>query len=155
MPKVLRKKKGGAKKPARKRASFSQKHEKKSVKRVVTATQTPSPTTKAQEKEAVEEKIKLLMKRGKERGFVTYAEILYYFPTIEDNIMLLEDLYTRLEANNVDILESDQEALSAASVPHSAWQWRQPGEGWLELIFSARLHHLFQCAWQDLSRHRR
>ncbi|MDP3779331.1 MAG: sigma-70 family RNA polymerase sigma factor [bacterium] len=61
---------------------------------------------KAQAREAIEEKIKLLMKRGKERGFVTYSEILYYFPTIEDNIMLLEDLYARLEADNIDILES-------------------------------------------------
>ncbi len=106
MPKVLRKKKIAAKKANHKRTPTSKKHEKKSVKRAAAFVQTPGPTTKAQEREAIEEKIKLLMKRGKERGFVTYAEILYYFPTIEDNIMLLEDLYTRLEANNVDILES-------------------------------------------------
>ncbi|MEK7082530.1 MAG: sigma-70 family RNA polymerase sigma factor [Patescibacteria group bacterium] len=58
------------------------------------------------------------MKRGKERGFVTYAEILYYFPTIEDNIILLEDLYARLEADNIDILES-REFIEDAAPPKS------------------------------------
>ncbi len=53
-----------------------------------------------------EEKIAAILKRGRERGFVTYSEILYYFPTIEEDILLLEDLYGRLERENVDILES-------------------------------------------------
>ena len=55
-----------------------------------------------------EEKIQLLLKRGRERGFITYSEILYYFPTIEEDIMQLEDLYTRLESENIDILESKE-----------------------------------------------
>ncbi len=50
--------------------------------------------------------IQALLQRGKERGFVTYSEILYYFPTIEENVLLLEDLYARLEQENVQILES-------------------------------------------------
>ncbi|QQG45214.1 MAG: sigma-70 family RNA polymerase sigma factor [Candidatus Sungiibacteriota bacterium] len=54
----------------------------------------------------VEQKIKALMERGRGRGFVTYAEILYYFPTIEEDILLLEDLYQRLEQGNIEILES-------------------------------------------------
>ena len=73
-------------------------------------------SAKPQSKEAIEEKIKLLMKRGKERGFVTYSEILYYFPTIEENIIMLEDLYTRLEADNIDILESREFIEDAAPV---------------------------------------
>lgn len=55
-----------------------------------------------------EEKIQLLLKRGRERGFITYSEILYYFPTIEEDIMRLEDLYARLESENIDILESKE-----------------------------------------------
>ena len=59
-------------------------------------------------KQLNEEKIQQLLKRGRERGFITYSEILYYFPTIEEDIMLLEDLYARLEAENIDILESKE-----------------------------------------------
>lgn len=64
----------------------------------------PSPVKNT--KQEIEDKIAALLKRGKERGFVTYSEILYYFPNIEENILLLEDIYTRLEEKNIDILES-------------------------------------------------
>lgn len=66
------------------------------------------PMGKQNKKGKTHEKIEQLLKRGRERGFVTYAEILYYFPTIEENIILLEDLYSRLEDENVDILESKE-----------------------------------------------
>src|SRR3989338_3152195 len=56
--------------------------------------------------QAVEKGIGALVKRGRERGFVTYSEILYYFPTIEEDIMMLEDLYSRFEKDNIQILES-------------------------------------------------
>ncbi len=56
----------------------------------------------------VEVKIAALLKRGRERGFVTYAEILYYFPTIEDDVLMLEDLYARFEKDSVEILESKE-----------------------------------------------
>ncbi|TSC77443.1 MAG: RNA polymerase primary sigma factor [Parcubacteria group bacterium Gr01-1014_33] len=60
------------------------------------------------QKRKPEEKIQALLKRGRERGFITYSEILYYFPTIEDDIFLLEDLYARIEQENIDILESKE-----------------------------------------------
>src|SRR3989344_235773 len=59
-------------------------------------------------KAAAEKSISALLKRGKERGFVTYAEILYYFPTIEEDVLMLEDLYARLEQENIQILESKE-----------------------------------------------
>ncbi len=46
-----------------------------------------------------------LVARGKERGFVTYDEILKEFPTIEENIVFLEDMYTQLNTLGIDILE--------------------------------------------------
>lgn len=49
-----------------------------------------------------------LLKRGRERGFVTYSEILYYFPTIEEDIFLLEDLYAEFEKENIQILETKE-----------------------------------------------
>ena len=67
-------------------------------------------------KQKIEEKIDSLLKRGRERGFVTYSEILYYFPTVEDDIFLLEDLYSRFERENIDILES-KEFIEKAETP--------------------------------------
>lgn len=53
----------------------------------------------------VEGKIEKLLGRGKTRGFVTYDEILKEFPTIEQNIVFLDDLYEKLQANGIDVLE--------------------------------------------------
>jgi len=46
-----------------------------------------------------------LMVKGKERGFVTYDEILKEFPTIESDITFLDDLYGKFAASGIDILE--------------------------------------------------
>ncbi len=64
--------------------------------------------SKKESPEEIEKKIQLLLKRGRERGFVTYSEILYYFPTVEENILLLEDLYARLERENTQVLETKE-----------------------------------------------
>lgn len=53
-----------------------------------------------------EKKIKKLIAVGKERGFITHDGILKEFPTIENDIDLLENLYAKLEDANVDILNS-------------------------------------------------
>ncbi|OHA11055.1 MAG: RNA polymerase sigma factor RpoD [Candidatus Sungbacteria bacterium RIFCSPLOWO2_02_FULL_48_13b] len=47
-----------------------------------------------------------LVKRGQDRGFVTYAEIMQEFPTIETNIPLLESLYQRFESGQIEVLET-------------------------------------------------
>jgi hypothetical protein len=44
-------------------------------------------------KEDMERRADKLIAKGKERGFVTYDEILKEFPTIEDDIVFLEELY--------------------------------------------------------------
>lgn len=69
---------------------------------------TVKSSAKKETAQAVEHKIQLIMKRGRERGFVTYSEILYYFPTIEEDVMLLEDLYARLEKENIQVLETKE-----------------------------------------------
>ncbi len=46
-----------------------------------------------------------LIAKGRERGFVTYDEILKSFPNIEDDVMFLEDLYERFSSAHVDVLE--------------------------------------------------
>ncbi|MEK7177063.1 MAG: sigma-70 family RNA polymerase sigma factor [Patescibacteria group bacterium] len=46
-----------------------------------------------------------LVTRGKERGFVTYDEILKEFPNIETDIVFLDELYDKLNTLGVDVLE--------------------------------------------------
>src|SRR3989344_2831785 len=46
-----------------------------------------------------------LMERGRMRGFVTYDEILKAFPTIESDVMFLEELYDKFQTARIDVLE--------------------------------------------------
>jgi len=46
-----------------------------------------------------------LLAKGKERGFVTYDEILKEFPNIETDIIFLDELYNQLSTTGVDVLE--------------------------------------------------
>lgn len=46
-----------------------------------------------------------LLSKGKERGYVTYDEILKEFPTIEEDITFLDDMYEKLSTAGVDVLE--------------------------------------------------
>jgi RNA polymerase primary sigma factor len=55
--------------------------------------------------EDMETKALRLVTKGRERGFVTYDEILREFPTIEEDVMFLDELYAKLNAANIDILE--------------------------------------------------
>ncbi len=52
------------------------------------------------------EKIEELIKKGRERGFVTFAEILYFFPEIERDIKGLEKLFETLEGQGVEVKET-------------------------------------------------
>lgn len=46
-----------------------------------------------------------LIQKGKERGYVTYDEILKEFPTVEEDINFLDHLYEKLSTSGVDVLE--------------------------------------------------
>jgi RNA polymerase primary sigma factor len=63
---------------------------------------TNKPIKKADRQDAGMEK---LLHKGKERGYVTYDEILKEFPTVEEDILFLDELYEKLSTAGVDILE--------------------------------------------------
>jgi RNA polymerase primary sigma factor len=46
-----------------------------------------------------------LIKKGKERGYITYNEIIKAFPHVEDDVDFLEALYERFATAGIDILE--------------------------------------------------
>lgn len=66
------------------------------------------PTRAELREEFSESKVGAILKKGKERGFITYSEIISAFPHLEHNIIFLEDLYTRFEQAGVDVLESKE-----------------------------------------------
>jgi len=95
------KKKASAAKPRMKKPSRTR--------RGAPAPARPAQAGKLSRKETAakaEENIALLLGRGRERGFVTYSEILHYFPSIEDDVLLLEDLYERFEREHIEVLEA-------------------------------------------------
>jgi RNA polymerase primary sigma factor len=50
-------------------------------------------------------KAEALMASGRQRGFVTYDEILKSFPNIETDVLFLEELYERFASAKIDVLE--------------------------------------------------
>ena len=73
---------------------------KKSVAKVVK--QSPQAAKKANDQD---KKAESLMASGRQRGFVTYDEILKIFPTIETDVMFLEELYDKFSTAKIDVLE--------------------------------------------------
>ncbi len=90
-----------------KKTSKKKSVKKKVVKKKTTKKKETKKTKKRGKKRIVTEKeIMLLMDRGRQRGFITEAEILHTIPNIEKDIEGLEKLYERLEAANINVIES-------------------------------------------------
>lgn len=66
------------------------------------------PTRAELREEFSESKMEAVLKKGRERGFITYSEIINTFPHIEHNIVFLENLYAKFEQAGVDVLESKE-----------------------------------------------
>ena len=49
-----------------------------------------------------------LIVRGRSRGFVTDAEVLHFFPKVEDNVPFLEEIYEKLDSANIKVIETNQ-----------------------------------------------
>lgn len=59
----------------------------------------------AKKRAVMEESREELLAKGKARGFVTYDEILKFFPKIEEDVLFLEELYESLQEAGIDVLE--------------------------------------------------
>lgn len=102
--KTISKKKKVTKRASKKRVSRAPKKTaaRKAPARSTTAKKkAPAKGSQAAKQEA---KVNALIKLGRERGYVTYDEILREFPTIEENVFLLEDMNDRFEAAGIDVL---------------------------------------------------
>lgn len=54
------------------------------------------------------EKVNEFLLKFKKRGFVTFAEILEFFPDLENDIKGLENLFDELEKNGIDVIEKKE-----------------------------------------------
>ncbi|MBP6912123.1 MAG: sigma-70 family RNA polymerase sigma factor [Candidatus Pacebacteria bacterium] len=75
--------------------------------KTVTKKMTPKEkrASSAKKAELQQQKKKTLVEKGRQRGFVTYDEILKAFPDIESNINFLEELYDEFMIAHIDVLE--------------------------------------------------
>ncbi len=89
---------------SRKRRSVAKKAAPKK-KSNIKKTSKEAPPKLSKKEEEKRRKAEELMARGRERGFVTYDEILKSFPTIEDDVLFLEELYERFATAKIDVLE--------------------------------------------------
>lgn len=84
------------------------------VKKVEKSKKTTAPTSKKNNKtvtgfkvtvDEITKKVAHLINQGRQRGFVTYNEMLKNFPAIENDIFFLEDLYAQFDEAGIDVLE--------------------------------------------------
>ncbi len=80
-------------------------------------TKIPPQPVRGVTREEIEERLQLLVEKGKKRRFVTYEEILKSFPDVEDDILFLDELYVKLADAGVDVLESGN--LLSVDMPQS------------------------------------
>jgi RNA polymerase primary sigma factor len=108
-------KKSAKKKPVKKaRKKAVKKTVKKAVKKItkksskkVKATPKPAgPKKLTKSEKLLEAKSAELMQLGKERGYVTYDELLRAFPEIEKDVDFLDTLYERFSISGIDVLQS-------------------------------------------------
>lgn len=69
------------------------------------APKTPASAKQNKKAEDQNKKLEGLMIQGRQRGFVTYDEILKSFPTIETDVMFLEEMYEKFSTAGIDVLE--------------------------------------------------
>lgn len=118
--KIKKRKKERIKKKARKRIKKKKRAKKKARKKIKKTRSLRKPRKVKRKKKAVRkkkrtvikkklfvlEKAEGLIKKGELRGFITYSEILHFFPEIEKDIRGLEALYDDLEKRGIEVKES-------------------------------------------------
>ncbi len=110
-------KKPAAKKPAAKKTKKPavKKSEKKTrvpkpAKKILKASKPKAKKTKQKEPMSAKvfnpQKLEIFMEKGNQRGFVTFAEIMSFFPEVEKDVDGLDELYQILDAKGIEIKEA-------------------------------------------------
>jgi RNA polymerase primary sigma factor len=105
--KQVKKAKKGLRKPTKKAVKKQAKAKPKKAGKRIVPKKPQKPLSKLEKAlKANAKEIDELIERGRPRGFVTDNEILYYFPTIEENVELLDEIYDRLEKAGIKVIET-------------------------------------------------
>ena len=64
------------------------------------------PVKLSKNQKILEAKASELMRLGRERGYITFDEILKYFPQIEKDVPFLDEMYERFGIAGIDVLQS-------------------------------------------------
>jgi len=111
MSKVKKPQRGKKKKTVKKKVVV---RKKKAVKKKIVRKKVVGKKTRKKKKEIQigrpkkvfeADKLQELVEKGKVRGFVTYSEILYLFPNIENDLKGLENLLDDLESRGIEVME--------------------------------------------------
>ncbi len=65
-----------------------------------------APLKLTKNQKILEAKAGELMRLGRERGYITFDEILKYFPQIEKDVPFLDEMYERFGVAGIDVLQS-------------------------------------------------
>lgn len=72
-----------------------------------------------------EKRIALLVKKGKEQGFLTQEDLLDAFPKVEENLELLDKIFEVLQRNKIEVVEPEETTTENE-------EWIRDGEKTLE-----------------------
>src|SRR4030042_3173563 len=115
MPKLKKKAKKAKKSPKKKKVSKPARKSKPRKKVRKKIRKRVSKKRKARKKKEVRrgkvfvfEKLQQLKDKGRERGFITYSEILYFFPEVERDVRGLETLFDDLEREGIEVKETTE-----------------------------------------------
>ena len=116
---IMKKKKKSAKKAGAKKRPVS-KAKRGKTQRKPALRKKEKGNVKKGKRESLRERALLLISKGRDRGFITYNEILKTYPSIEEDVLFLDELYETLGEAGIDVLEggellsSDDELLAVS-----------------------------------------
>src|SRR3989344_8339712 len=102
MPSKKKSKIKKTKKSLRKKAP--KRHKKASGKKATRSAKKVAPR-KSKKTQEQDKKLDKIIHLGRERGFITYDQILKEFPKVEEDILFLDRLYDELSVAGIDVLE--------------------------------------------------
>ncbi len=98
--------KNATKKVVKKTTKKVVKKKEKKVKKTLRSQSGKKVVKKRKSQKSMDTKAAKLLEKGRERGYVTYDEILKEFPKIEEDVMFLEEMYEKFSTASIDVLES-------------------------------------------------
>ena len=104
--KATKAKKSAPKKTPAKKNSPNKAVKKVQPKKIIAKKKNLKPVKLSKNQKLLEAKASELMRLGRERGYVTFDEILKYFPQIEKDIPFLDQMYERFGIAGIDVLQS-------------------------------------------------